>query len=248
MWESAQLRDERSSAKTGITTGLSGPARRRPLSLGVGQQRSVDRAPLPAEGTPQHPLVITSRYGEPSARPESRTLKLSRREHARLAQRLTSSLSQEADADAERVWPQEGERRLGEVKFRRLSNRVLFVRALPLADRGLAFWPTSATEVPTMTNGRRELNIAAVGDYLKESFPGDEVLDADEFDRDCRFYRISRGTALAHRVRVAHGFLDDHSPEVIVAKLRGWNAAGVIKAAGARLVLIGEGGLKVVPS
>ena len=47
---------------------------------------------------------------------ESKALKLSRRERARLAQRLISSLDQEVDADAERLWLQEAERRLGELK------------------------------------------------------------------------------------------------------------------------------------
>ena len=47
---------------------------------------------------------------------ESQALKLSRRERARLAQRLISSLDQEADADAERLWLAEAERRLAELK------------------------------------------------------------------------------------------------------------------------------------
>ena len=47
---------------------------------------------------------------------ESQALKLSRRERARLAQRLISSLDQEVDADAERLWLAEAERRLAELK------------------------------------------------------------------------------------------------------------------------------------
>jgi putative addiction module component (TIGR02574 family) len=47
---------------------------------------------------------------------ESQALKLSRRERARLAHRLISSLDQEADADAERLWLAEAERRLAELK------------------------------------------------------------------------------------------------------------------------------------
>jgi putative addiction module component (TIGR02574 family) len=46
----------------------------------------------------------------------SKALKLSRRERARLAQRLISSLDQERDPDAEKLWLQEAERRLGELK------------------------------------------------------------------------------------------------------------------------------------
>jgi len=47
---------------------------------------------------------------------ESKALKLSPRERARLAQRLISSLEREVDADAEKLWRQEAERRLGEIK------------------------------------------------------------------------------------------------------------------------------------
>ena len=47
---------------------------------------------------------------------ESKALKLSRRDRARLAQRLLSSLDQEADADAEQLWLEEAERRLGQLK------------------------------------------------------------------------------------------------------------------------------------
>ena len=47
---------------------------------------------------------------------ESQALKLSRRERARLAQRLISSLDHEAGADAERLWLAEAERRLAELK------------------------------------------------------------------------------------------------------------------------------------
>jgi putative addiction module component (TIGR02574 family) len=47
---------------------------------------------------------------------ESEALKLSRRQRARLAQRLISSLDQEVDADAERLWLPEAERRLAELR------------------------------------------------------------------------------------------------------------------------------------
>jgi len=47
---------------------------------------------------------------------ESKALKLAPRERARLAQRLISSLDQEADADAEMVWRNKAERRLDELK------------------------------------------------------------------------------------------------------------------------------------
>ena len=47
---------------------------------------------------------------------ESKALKLSRRERARLAQRLISSLDHQRDADTDKLWRQEAERRLGELK------------------------------------------------------------------------------------------------------------------------------------
>jgi putative addiction module component (TIGR02574 family) len=52
---------------------------------------------------------------------ESQALKLSRRARARLAQRLISSLDQEADADAERLWLAEAERRLADLKSRKVA-------------------------------------------------------------------------------------------------------------------------------
>lgn len=47
---------------------------------------------------------------------ESQALKLPRRERARLAQRLISSLERDVDADSERLWLAEAERRLAELK------------------------------------------------------------------------------------------------------------------------------------
>jgi putative addiction module component (TIGR02574 family) len=52
----------------------------------------------------------------PAREVESRALRLPRRERARLAQRLISSLDQEVDADVDKLWLQEAERRLGELK------------------------------------------------------------------------------------------------------------------------------------
>ncbi len=53
---------------------------------------------------------------------ESKALKLSPRERARLAQRLISSLDQEVDADGEKLWLQEAERRLGELKSGKVTG------------------------------------------------------------------------------------------------------------------------------
>ena len=53
---------------------------------------------------------------------ESKALKLPRGERARLAQRLISSLDQEVDTDVEKLWLQEAERRLGELKSGKVAG------------------------------------------------------------------------------------------------------------------------------
>jgi putative addiction module component (TIGR02574 family) len=53
---------------------------------------------------------------------ESKALKLSSRERARLAQRLISSLDQEVDIDADELWLQEAERRLAEIKSGKVAG------------------------------------------------------------------------------------------------------------------------------
>jgi putative addiction module component (TIGR02574 family) len=53
---------------------------------------------------------------------ESEALRLSRRARARLAQRLISSLDQEVDADAEKFWLAEAERRLDELKSGKVAG------------------------------------------------------------------------------------------------------------------------------
>lgn len=62
---------------------------------------------------------------------ESHALKLPRRERARLAQRLIASLDQEIDADAERLWLAEAERRLAELK----SGKVAAIPAEQVIKR-----------------------------------------------------------------------------------------------------------------
>jgi putative addiction module component (TIGR02574 family) len=47
---------------------------------------------------------------------ESKALRLPRKERARLAQRLISSLDSTAGADVGKLWLEEAERRLGELK------------------------------------------------------------------------------------------------------------------------------------
>ncbi len=54
---------------------------------------------------------------------ESKAMKLAPRERARLAERLISSLDDEADADAEAAWIREGERRLNELRSGKAKGR-----------------------------------------------------------------------------------------------------------------------------
>jgi putative addiction module component (TIGR02574 family) len=52
---------------------------------------------------------------------EAQAMKLPRRERARLAQRLISSLEEGVDVDAERLWLAEAERRLADLKSGRVA-------------------------------------------------------------------------------------------------------------------------------
>jgi putative addiction module component (TIGR02574 family) len=53
---------------------------------------------------------------------EAEALRLPRRERARLAERLISSLDQEADLDTETLWLAEAERRLDELESGRVAG------------------------------------------------------------------------------------------------------------------------------
>ena len=53
---------------------------------------------------------------------ESQALKLSRRERARLAQRLISSLDLTAAADVDKLWLREAERRRGELESGKIAR------------------------------------------------------------------------------------------------------------------------------
>jgi putative addiction module component (TIGR02574 family) len=65
---------------------------------------------------------------------ESEALKLSRRERARLAQQLIRSLDKAVAADAEKLWLQEAERRLSELK----SGKVTGISAEKVIQRARA--------------------------------------------------------------------------------------------------------------
>ncbi len=61
--------------------------------------------------------------GSPARQIESKAMKLSARERARLAERLISSLDDEVDPDAEAAWIREGERRLDELRSGKIRGR-----------------------------------------------------------------------------------------------------------------------------
>lgn len=55
---------------------------------------------------------------------EAKILELPPRQRARLAERLISSLDEEADVDAEAAWIREGERRLDELNSGKANGRA----------------------------------------------------------------------------------------------------------------------------
>ena len=59
---------------------------------------------------------------DPARELESKALKLPAKERARLAERLISSLDQETDPDAEKLWLKEAERRLDELESGNVSG------------------------------------------------------------------------------------------------------------------------------
>jgi putative addiction module component (TIGR02574 family) len=59
---------------------------------------------------------------KPARELESKALRLPRRERARLAQRLISSLDSEMDANVEKLWLHEAERRLDELKSGKVAG------------------------------------------------------------------------------------------------------------------------------
>jgi putative addiction module component (TIGR02574 family) len=58
----------------------------------------------------------------PAREIESRALRLPRRERARLAQRLISSLDQEVNPDVDKLWLREAQRRLRELRSGRVAG------------------------------------------------------------------------------------------------------------------------------
>ena len=60
----------------------------------------------------------------PARQIESKAMKLSARERARLAERLIASLDDTVDADAEVAWIREGERRLDELRSGKVKGKA----------------------------------------------------------------------------------------------------------------------------
>ena len=60
----------------------------------------------------------------PARQIESKAMKLSTRDRARLAERLISSLDDEVDVDAEAAWVREGERRLDELHSAKVKGKA----------------------------------------------------------------------------------------------------------------------------
>jgi putative addiction module component (TIGR02574 family) len=99
------------------------------LKPGVVARAADTQRPLGSRGGPRRPEDRATRsrgrllvWLNPARELESKVLKLSRREGARLAQRLISSLDQEVDVHAEELWLQEAERRLDELKSGKVAG------------------------------------------------------------------------------------------------------------------------------
>src|SRR5215471_15715889 len=83
---------------------------------------------------------------------------------------------------------------------------------------------------------------------LKDGCPGDEVQGAYDFSRSAQFYRVAAlpSGALRHRIFASKEFLDDHSLAEIKDLLTEWRMLDKVRAAGARAVIITNGGIEIV--
>src|SRR5207247_2105506 len=91
----------------------------------------------------------------------------------------------------------------------------------------------------------RAAKIAVVGEYLKGAFPGDTVADTWDMSRSAHFYRVERGSQVAHRVLASQEFLDDHAPGEITPLLDRFRPAERIREAGTRVVVITNAGVRI---
>src|SRR5262245_34991810 len=99
-----------------------------------------------------------------------------------------------------------------------------------------------------MAESRRRIDtrkVALVGELLMDAYPGLEVQSAYDFNRSAQFYRVAQGTQLVHRIYVSREFFDDHAEEEIRGLLKAWRAKETIEAAGARAVIVTNGGISV---
>ena len=71
---------------------------------------------VPAAGARSEAGCYSAGVADPASKLEAKALKLPPEERARLAERLISSLDQQADADSEEFWLREAERRLAELE------------------------------------------------------------------------------------------------------------------------------------
>ena len=91
-----------------------------------------------------------------------------------------------------------------------------------------------------------ERKISVVDELLKEGCPGDQVMNDYDFSRSAQFYRVGPPGAVRHRVFVSKEFFDDHATDEIQGLLRGWRLLEHIKQAGAKTVIVTNGGITTV--
>jgi hypothetical protein len=86
--------------------------------------------------------------------------------------------------------------------------------------------------------------VSVIEKYLGRNFPGCQVEEEHDVGKSGQYLRIIKGTELRHRVLVARGFLQDHTPEEIVMLLTEWRVPEQIRMAGTVLVLITNRGVR----
>ena len=64
--------------------------------------------------------------------------------------------------------------------------------------------------------------------YLETEFPGGEVLESYNTDREAHSFKVDDNGSV-YRLRISFEFLSDHAPDVLEQHLKGKDIAGLMK-------------------